>query len=306
MPSPLWVWIRFLHLSEVRHETIRTAGPGRDFPVNDPTDTPGTGQKLREPGGSIIERHNPMKTFTNFGLVTVVVIAWSAVQSMGQESRPGGGLQPPVDLRPERGLRPQMAAQIVDLEGVNEPVTVEMSDTVRITGRGIAGAQIAIDVKGVGKLIAANNVRKVKDGLGSQVKEFLVQPTKPGKMTVKVTVNNPAGGGRSQVQEYAINVSKPSRQAEVGLKVVLVFPQTPAAQAGLEKGDVIVRVNGIPVGSQADLTSALTRAGGNSRLEVLDGRTGSLSEVTVNPIMGRIGVQTTPVQLDDYRPLTGK
>jgi membrane-associated protease RseP (regulator of RpoE activity) len=257
-----------------------------------------------------------MKRFSIHGFVAAVMVGLSAVWTMGDEPRQGGGQRPPVEPRPgglqrevERpgpGPRLQLSGQIVDLEGVNEPVTVEMSDTVRITGRGIAGAQIAIDVKGVGKLIAANNVRKVKDGLGSQVKEFLVQPTKPGKMTVKVTVNNPAGGGRSQVQEYAINVSKPSRQAEVGLKVVLVFPQTPAAQAGLEKGDVIVRVNGIPVGSQADLTSALTRAGGSSRLEVLDGRTGSLSEVTVNPIMGRIGVQTTPVQLDDYRPLTGK
>jgi len=187
-----------------------------------------------------------------------------------------------------------------------EPITVELSNVVRVTGKGIAGAQITVDVKGVGRLYATNNVRKVKDGLGSQVKEFLVQPIKPGKMTIKVAVRNPNGGGRSQVQEYEINVSKPNRQPEFGLQVVLVFPQTPAAQVGLDEGDVIIRVNGSPVRSQTDLTSALTRAGASAQMEVLNGRTGSLSEVTVTPIMGRIGVQTTPIELNDYRPLAGK
>src|SRR6267142_2808162 len=116
-----------------------------------------------------------MKRFSIHGFVAAVMVGLSAVWTMGDEPRQGGGQRPPVEPRPgglqrevERpgpGPRPQLSGQIVDLEGVNEPVTVEMSDTVRITGRGIAGAQIAIDVKGVGKLIAANNVRKVKDGL---------------------------------------------------------------------------------------------------------------------------------------------
>jgi hypothetical protein len=158
-----------------------------------------------------------MKAFANFGLVAAAVLALSAVRARGDEPRPGGGLQPPVEPRLERGLRPPIVAQIVDVEGVDEPVTVEMSDIIRVTGRGIAGAQITIDVKGAGKLNASNNVRKIKDGLGSQVKEFLIQPTKPGKITVKVTVKNPTGGvGRTQVQEYDINVSKPSRRGGLG------------------------------------------------------------------------------------------
>jgi hypothetical protein len=164
----------------------------------------------------------PMKTFAKFSLVAAVVLALSAVWAMGQEPRRGGGLQPPADLRPGDRLqppidgnriRPSVANQIVDLEGVDEPVTVDMSDTVRVTGRGIAGAQITIDVKGAGQLTATNNVRKVKDGLGSQVKEFLIQPTKPGKMTVKVTVRSPTGGiNRNQVQEYDITVARQNRR----------------------------------------------------------------------------------------------
>jgi membrane-associated protease RseP (regulator of RpoE activity) len=90
---------------------------------------------------------------------------------------------------------------------------------------------------------------------------------------------------------------------QIGLQVVLVFPESPAAQQGMEAGDIIVGVNGLPTRSQADLTRALTRAGGVARLEVIDCNTGWLNEVTVYPIMGRIGVQTTPVPLNDYRPL---
>jgi C-terminal processing protease CtpA/Prc len=89
----------------------------------------------------------------------------------------------------------------------------------------------------------------------------------------------------------------------VGLQVTLVFPESPAAQKGMEIGDVIVAVNGLPVRSQTDLTLALTRGGRVARLEVLDCRTGSPTEVAVNPIMGRIGVQTRVVPLNDYRPL---
>jgi membrane-associated protease RseP (regulator of RpoE activity) len=90
---------------------------------------------------------------------------------------------------------------------------------------------------------------------------------------------------------------------QVGLQVVLVFPGSPAAQQGMEAGDIIVGVNGLPVRSQADMTRALTQGGRVARLEVIDCNTGWPSEVTVYPIMGRIGVQTTPVPVSDYRPL---
>ena len=90
---------------------------------------------------------------------------------------------------------------------------------------------------------------------------------------------------------------------QVGLQVGLIFPESPAARAGIESGDIIVRVNGLRVRSQAEMTMALSQGGRMARLEVLDCNTGWPSEVTVYPIMGRIGVQTTPVPINDYRPM---
>jgi membrane-associated protease RseP (regulator of RpoE activity) len=90
---------------------------------------------------------------------------------------------------------------------------------------------------------------------------------------------------------------------QVGLQVTMVVPMSPAAMQNIEAGDIIVSVNGFPVRSQADLTLALTQAGDLAQLGVLDCRTGWPTEVIVNPIMGRIGVQTKVVPLNDYRPL---
>ena len=90
---------------------------------------------------------------------------------------------------------------------------------------------------------------------------------------------------------------------QAGLQVVLVFPQSPAAQQGMEAGDIIVGVNGLPVRSQADMIRVLTQAGRVARLEVIDCNTGWPSQVTVYPIMGRIGVQTKVIPIGDYRPL---
>jgi hypothetical protein len=121
-----------------------------------------------------------MKTVVRFGLLTVAILALSAAQAV--------------------------AADIVDVEG-NKPATVQLSDVVRITGKGIAGAEITIAVKGDGKLEATNRVRKVKDGhvlIGSETKEFLIRPTKKGKIAIKVTVKNPTAD--AVVQEYEVNV----------------------------------------------------------------------------------------------------
>ena len=90
---------------------------------------------------------------------------------------------------------------------------------------------------------------------------------------------------------------------QVGLRVTMVVPMSPAAMQNIEAGDIIVSVNGMPVRSQADLTLALTQAGQWAQLGVLDCRTGWLNDVAVNPIMGRIGVQTRTIPLNDYRPL---
>lgn len=52
--------------------------------------------------------------------------------------------------------------------------------------------------------------------------------------------------------------------AERGVLVLRVAPETPAARAGLQAGDVVVRVNGQAVERVRDLRGAITRAQGRS------------------------------------------
>lgn len=62
-----------------------------------------------------------------------------------------------------------------------------------------------------------------------------------------------------------------------GLIVLRVGPDTPAARAGLEQGDVLTRVDGRSVNDVADLRSALSGSNGALKLEVVrDGKTRTL------------------------------
>ena len=47
----------------------------------------------------------------------------------------------------------------------------------------------------------------------------------------------------------------------MGVQVSNVDPSGPAAEAGFQRGDVIVEVDGAPVQSASDLRTALTKAG---------------------------------------------
>lgn len=68
------------------------------------------------------------------------------------------------------------------------------------------------------------------------------------------------------------------RGAREGVLVLRVAPETPAARAGLESGDVVVRANGEPVRTIAELRRAITRAErGELRLDVV--RRGAQREV---------------------------
>jgi hypothetical protein len=93
------------------------------------------------------------------------------------------------------------------VEGPN-PARVNQSDTVRIKGRGIAGAQITAKVNGAGNLDATNDVRTILNGnplIGAELKEFMVKPTGKGKIAIAVTIQNPTGGKRI-VNNYEIIV----------------------------------------------------------------------------------------------------
>lgn len=69
-------------------------------------------------------------------------------------------------------------------------------------------------------------------------------------------------------------------RTDKGLLVLRVAPESPAARAGLESGDVVVKVDGADVESLGDLRQAVSRArDASTRLEVI--RQGSRRELTL-------------------------
>jgi Do/DeqQ family serine protease len=95
-----------------------------------------------------------------------------------------------------------------------------------------------------------------------------------------------AGGGKLGVAVEPLT-AEIARQLELkpgtqGLVVTSVDPSGPAADAGIQRGDVIEQVNRQPVRSQADITSALQRSGARPVL-LLVNRGGTSIFLTVRP-----------------------
>jgi acetyl esterase/lipase len=66
-----------------------------------------------------------------------------------------------------------------------------------------------------------------------------------------------------------------------GVRLVQVFPNSPAAEAGLVDGDVVVRFDGAAVGSAAELGGKLREAGEGASVEVVVMRDGAEKTLTL-------------------------
>ena len=91
----------------------------------------------------------------------------------------------------------------------NQPFTVEKTDIVRLTGKGIAGSKIEAMVRGPAKVEATSIVRQLTNGqtpLGGFVKEFDLKLTDTGKVTVTITVTPPQPGAKPKVTRVQFEV----------------------------------------------------------------------------------------------------
>jgi len=97
---------------------------------------------------------------------------------------------------------------------------------------------------------------------------------KLGELTAEAArANQESGGGEEGASKLGISVSPltPERAAQLGLRrgargvlVDEVDPNGPAAQAGIEAGDVIQEVNRQPVKTPADIQDILAKSGGRT------------------------------------------
>jgi S1-C subfamily serine protease len=80
-----------------------------------------------------------------------------------------------------------------------------------------------------------------------------------------------------------------------GLRINSVAWRSPAFYAGLERGDIILEVDGRKVRYPEQLHQALHRTGVRGVLTVRDARTGRIRDVRVYPSNGHIGVTLSPI-----------
>lgn len=79
-----------------------------------------------------------------------------------------------------------------------------------------------------------------------------------------------------------------------GLRITYVYPGSPAEEAGLEAGDVLLAVDSTPLINKATLRHALEDAE-EVQLTVFDRRTGRKVYVTAYPRNSRLGVRVQGV-----------
>ncbi len=91
----------------------------------------------------------------------------------------------------------------------NKPFTVEETDIVRLSGKGIAGSSIKVKVQGPAKVENSNSVTERINGatlLGNHIKEFEIKPTGKGKVKVTISVAGPQPGLPPRESEYEFQV----------------------------------------------------------------------------------------------------
>jgi S1-C subfamily serine protease len=96
-----------------------------------------------------------------------------------------------------------------------------------------------------------------------------------------------------RIAVYSPGHPYPHRRA---LEVTQVAWGSPAARAGLERGDLILEVDGRDVDTPGEFHRALHRTGHRGTLTVKDVRTGRLIRLQVNPAGGHMGVNLAAVR----------
>lgn len=91
----------------------------------------------------------------------------------------------------------------------DKPFAVEESNYVRLTGEGISGSRIKMELKGPAEVDMISFVKKVKGEsllLGMQIKQYDLKLTGKGKVTATITVVFPDSTSEPKVSKYEFEV----------------------------------------------------------------------------------------------------
>ena len=83
-------------------------------------------------------------------------------------------------------------------------------------------------------------------------------------------------------KEYPfLGIQTDPKRMEPGVEIVVIVEGSSAAEAGLMKGDIIVKANGKPINSLGDLQAVISKAGVGAKLKMIIDRDGSRSKIIV-------------------------
>ncbi|EAQ78267.1 hypothetical protein [Blastopirellula marina] len=91
----------------------------------------------------------------------------------------------------------------------DKPFSVSETDYVRLTGEGISGSRIKMDIKGPAEVDMIYFVKKVSGDsplLGMQVKQYDLKPTGKGKVTATITVVFPNNQSEPKTTKFEFEV----------------------------------------------------------------------------------------------------
>jgi S1-C subfamily serine protease len=230
------------------------------------------------------------------GTLQAAVVCWLILSGSvwSQET----GLPPTPDAQPlERTIRPDADPRLLPQEmGILIKRVIPSSPAHR------AG-------------IEANDIILAVDGVRVQSLRDLSQALRNARGRIRVDAINWRNGdrtsvfadlqGSSQLGIYGEPVPIPGRDHDrrTGVRVTRVWPRSPADEAGLEVGAVIVNVNGTRIDDLGDLVWALRQAMGSVRMTVIDPHTRNRRELFVSPnSRGKIGIDGEPVAPRDPYP----
>jgi S1-C subfamily serine protease len=91
----------------------------------------------------------------------------------------------------------------------------------------------------------------------------------------------PASGPRSSGRSLGVSAEPVTIGQRTGMKVVGVQPGSPAQKAGIERGDVIVAANGVPITGAESMSAVIHKSGATLNLTVRDTRNGKDTRVDV-------------------------
>ena len=115
--------------------------------------------------------------------------------------------------------QPEPESSSVVVPGDGTTFEVEVGETVRLSGNGIAGSTIEAKVTGPARLIRSRSIRHLIEGqqmIGGSEMEFEIQATGPGDVTVLVKVDYPTGSPPMQWRyRFRVQPKDPLRRKPV-------------------------------------------------------------------------------------------